>query len=172
VSEPPARYESAVEKAIRLAQERGDFDNLPGKGKPLAGLDGPDDDLWWVRDYLRREGLSAEDLLPESLQLRRQLDRLDGSVAELRSEPAVREHVAELNRQIVRARRVPSGPPVLLPTANADEVVARWRAARAGPAAPRPAESEPAESEPAESEPAASAPVRAGSWWRRVLRRG
>ena len=42
---PPARprgpvkkltqWESAVEKQIREAQERGAFDNLPGKGKPL-----------------------------------------------------------------------------------------------------------------------------------------
>ena len=35
---PPVRrpiYESAVERQIREAQERGDFDNLPGAGKPL-----------------------------------------------------------------------------------------------------------------------------------------
>ncbi len=31
----PITYESAVEKQIREAQERGDFDNLPGAGKPL-----------------------------------------------------------------------------------------------------------------------------------------
>jgi Domain of unknown function (DUF1992) len=30
-----AHWESAVEKQIREAQERGDFDNLPGLGKPL-----------------------------------------------------------------------------------------------------------------------------------------
>ncbi|MDQ6671885.1 MAG: DUF1992 domain-containing protein, partial [Chloroflexota bacterium] len=30
-----AHWESAVEQQIREAQERGDFDNLPGKGKPL-----------------------------------------------------------------------------------------------------------------------------------------
>jgi Domain of unknown function (DUF1992) len=31
----PLTYENAVEKQIREAQERGDFDNLPGAGKPL-----------------------------------------------------------------------------------------------------------------------------------------
>lgn len=31
-----ARWESAVERAIREAQERGDFDKLPGAGRPLA----------------------------------------------------------------------------------------------------------------------------------------
>ena len=34
MSQPPY-YESAVEKAIREAQERGEFDNLPGAGEPL-----------------------------------------------------------------------------------------------------------------------------------------
>src|ERR1051325_4406897 len=31
----PRQWESAVEKQIREAEERGEFDNLPGKGKPL-----------------------------------------------------------------------------------------------------------------------------------------
>jgi hypothetical protein len=31
-----ARWESAVERAIREAQERGAFDRLPGQGKPLV----------------------------------------------------------------------------------------------------------------------------------------
>ena len=32
-----------VEQQLRIAQERGDFDNLPGAGKPIEGL-GPDHD--------------------------------------------------------------------------------------------------------------------------------
>ncbi|MFQ5340820.1 MAG: DnaJ family domain-containing protein [Anaerolineae bacterium] len=32
---PPQDWESVVDKAIREAQERGEFDNLPGKGRPL-----------------------------------------------------------------------------------------------------------------------------------------
>src|SRR5947209_19910459 len=31
----PRQWESAVDKQIREAEERGDFDNLPGRGKPL-----------------------------------------------------------------------------------------------------------------------------------------
>jgi hypothetical protein len=38
-----------VEKQIREAQERGEFDNLPGAGKPLRGIDADRDDPdWWV----------------------------------------------------------------------------------------------------------------------------
>ncbi|MFQ5595596.1 MAG: DUF1992 domain-containing protein [Anaerolineae bacterium] len=33
---PPKDWESAVDKAIREAQERGEFDNLRGKGRPLC----------------------------------------------------------------------------------------------------------------------------------------
>lgn len=32
---PPRVWESAAERAIREAQERGEFDNLPGAGRPL-----------------------------------------------------------------------------------------------------------------------------------------
>jgi hypothetical protein len=31
----PRQWESAVDKQIREAEERGDFDNLPGRGQPL-----------------------------------------------------------------------------------------------------------------------------------------
>ena len=147
-------YESAVEKAIREAQERGQFDNLPHSGKPLPGLDGPDDELWWVRSYVRREGLSGEEFLPESLLLRRQRERIDDTVAPLRTEQAVRDHVEDLNRQIRRARLASSGPPVILRLVVADDVVARWRARRPSPSAAQP---------PPEQPPAA----RRRTWWRR-----
>jgi hypothetical protein len=38
------RLESLVEKQIREAQEQGEFDNLPGAGKPLRGIDAGRDD--------------------------------------------------------------------------------------------------------------------------------
>jgi hypothetical protein len=132
---PSQPYESAVEKAIREAQERGQFDNLSTSGKPLPGLDGPDDELWWVRNYVRREGLSGEEFLPESLLLRRQCERIDDAVAQLRTEQAVRDHVVDLNRQIRRARLASSGPPVILRQLVADDVVARWRARQPSPVA-------------------------------------
>jgi hypothetical protein len=124
------RFESVVEKAIREAQERGEFDNLPGKGKPLPGLSGPHDELWWVRDYIKREGLTNEDLLPEPIRLRKQLDTIDADVASLPTERAVRDYVTDLNRQIRRARIAPDGPPILLRTADPERAVERWLANR------------------------------------------
>jgi hypothetical protein len=43
-----------VERAIRFAMEAGEFDDLPGEGKPIPGVGQVDDDLWWVRGWLRR----------------------------------------------------------------------------------------------------------------------
>jgi hypothetical protein len=124
------RYESIVDKQIRLAQERGEFDNLPGAGKPLPGRGEPDDELWWVKGYLRREGLSAEPLLPTSLQLARQVERLPETVRGLGSEQLVREAVSELNRRIAEYLRAPSGPHVRLGPVDPDKIVQDWRAGR------------------------------------------
>ncbi|MEE2815442.1 MAG: DUF1992 domain-containing protein, partial [Actinomycetota bacterium] len=38
-----------VETAIQLAIRRGEFDNLPGAGKPLEGLGTHHDPDWWIR---------------------------------------------------------------------------------------------------------------------------
>ena len=126
-----ARVESLVERQIRLAQERGEFDDLPGKGKPLPGLDGPDDENWWLKGYLRREGLSTEPLLPTPLQLRREIERLPDTVAGLPDERAVRGLVRELNRRIAEWLRAPVGPAVPVAPVDVDAVVARWLLDRA-----------------------------------------
>lgn len=126
---PLSRYESVIEQQIRMAQERGDFDDLPGMGKPLPGKGRPDDDLWWVREYMRREELSADALLPPSIQLAKEIERLPETVGRLPSEQMVREAVSELNRRIVAHLRAPSGPPVPVRPVNADDAVAQWREA-------------------------------------------
>ena len=91
----------------------------------------------WLQDWLRREGVTADDLLPTPLRLRKEVERLTGSVHELPSEQQVREIAAELNRQIIQWRRIPEGPPVYLRLVDADALVARWRATRP-PAPPAP----------------------------------
>ena len=131
------RYESMIDQQIRIAQERGDFDDLPGTGKPLPGWGGQDDDLWWVKEFVRREGISAEAMLPTSLRLAREFERLPEAVSKLPSEPAVRAAVDDLNRRIAEYLRAPSGPHVALRTIDAELMVARWRAVqRPGAAAP------------------------------------
>ncbi|MFJ3393225.1 DnaJ family domain-containing protein [Leifsonia aquatica] len=114
-----------IENAIQQAIRRGDFDDLPGAGKPLPGLTGTHDPDWWIRRKIEREQLTG--LGPPALTLRTEdtefADRLD----RLASERAVREHVEDFNRRVREARRqLQGGPPVVTPMRDADAEVAAW----------------------------------------------
>jgi hypothetical protein len=127
---PGVRFESWVERQIREAEDRGEFDNLPGLGKPLPGAGQPPEELWWVKSKLRQEELSTEALLPASLQLRREIERLPETVDDLPTERAVREMVEELNLRIAKFLRAPTGPPVPVRPVDPDDVVRRWEEKR------------------------------------------
>ena len=47
-----------AENRIREAIEEGQFDNLPGLGQPIADIDEPYDPDWWIKKWIRREGMS------------------------------------------------------------------------------------------------------------------
>jgi hypothetical protein len=57
-----ARFESLADRRIREAMEAGQFDDLPGAGKPIPDLAEPHDELWWVRKWLARNDVPAADL--------------------------------------------------------------------------------------------------------------
>jgi hypothetical protein len=135
---PQMGFTSWIDQQLADAERRGVFDDLPGAGKPLNLRPGaPDGDYGqaWLRDYARREGVSAEEMLPTPLRLRREVERLAETAGEFRSEQEVRETAADLNRRIVEWRRIPLGPPVHVRLVNADDLVARWREARSERAA-------------------------------------
>ena len=105
----------------------------PGQAEPIPRRGGTDA---WLQDYLRREGVSADELLPTPLRLRKEIERLAGTVSDMHSEDEVREVVRRLNRQILEWRRIPTGPPMYLRLVDEGAMVARWRDARPGPSAP------------------------------------
>jgi hypothetical protein len=147
-------FASWVDQQISEAAERGAFDNLPGAGKPISRRGGTDA---WLQDYLRREGVSADELLPTPLRLRKEIERLTETVQDLRSEDEVREVVKGLNRRIAEWRRIPDGPPVYLRMVNEDVMVTRWLDAHRQPSAPAPAP-------PGGQDPDSP---RRSRWWRR-----
>ena len=53
-----------VDLQIRQAQERGEFDNLPGAGKPIEGLGAEHDPDWWLKKLVERERIAV---LPPSV---------------------------------------------------------------------------------------------------------
>jgi hypothetical protein len=122
------RDEHHIDRLIREAQERGEFDNLPGAGKPIPGLDKPHDELWWVKQLLEREEIS---LAPSTLALKRRVEEAIEAIRRAPSEAEVRRLVAELNAEIGRANaRAATGPPTDVAPLDPDEAVRRWRALR------------------------------------------
>jgi hypothetical protein len=124
---PGMSFTSWIDQQINEAEERGLFDNLPGKGKPLPDPAETDFGAAWLRDWVRREGVSAEELLPTPLRLRKDAERLADRVPDFRTEPEVREAVAELNERIMVWRRLPLGPPIFVPLVDEELMVGRWR---------------------------------------------
>jgi hypothetical protein len=125
---PGTSWESWIEAQIRVAQEEGAFDNLPGAGKPLPNIGQGYDPLWWVKNLTQREQLS---MLPPSLELLRKVERELGTLEKLADEATVRRRVAALNVEIAKVNAtVVEGPPTRLGKLDVDQVVAKWRRAR------------------------------------------
>ena len=135
----PSQFQSVVDAQIRAAAERGAFDNLRGAGKPIPGLMEPDDPMWWIKGFVEREGVPSGAMLPPSLAMRREIEKLPETLARMRSEKAVRAHVEDLNHRIRRWIQIPIGPQVPLRPVDVDQVVADWQAARAPAPTPAPA---------------------------------
>ncbi len=143
-----------VDLQIRQAVERGDFDNLPGAGKPLGELGSPYERDWWLKKLIEREQITG--VLPEALQLRKDDAELDQVLDRESAEARVRELLEVFNRRVVEARRqLQGGPPVITRTRDVEAEVAAWRERRSARRAP------------ATEEPSSAPPPRRRRWWRR-----
>lgn len=167
-------YESLVERQIREAQERGEFDNLPGAGKPLRGLESEDPD-WWVKQLVQREGIDLTDAMPPALALRKEAAGFPHSLLDLRTEESVRAVLEDFNRRVKLDRLRPAVgplPPMLARTVDVDELVAQWQVLRA-----RHRQEEGEEERAPRLAPGARAlpahpslaPYDSEPWWRRLL---
>jgi hypothetical protein len=124
-----AQQQTWVDLQIRQAMERGDFDDLPGAGKPIADLGTEHDPDWWLKRLVERERIAV---LPPSLQLRKEDAELDDRLDGLAAESEVRREVEEFNARVLRARYTPSdGPPLITQPRDVDATVAAWRERRA-----------------------------------------
>ena len=123
---PGLSWERWIERQISEAIDRGDFDGLPGAGRPIKDLGARRDEMAWIRDKLRRE--KAAPPPPPAIQIRIDVDAALASLGSLTTEAEVRSLVEHLNDRIRTVNRTTViGPPTSLSPMLVDEVVDRWR---------------------------------------------
>ncbi len=146
-----AQQQTWVDLQIKKAQERGDFDDLPGAGKPIPDLGTEHDPDWWLKKLVEREKISV---LPMSILLRREDAELGARLDAIAYEAEVRRVLTDFNERVVAARyRLPEGPPLITMPRDVEAEVAAWRERRATRVRPGPSKAEPG--------------PRPRRWWRR-----
>lgn len=139
-----------VDLQVRQAMERGEFDDLPGAGKPIEGLGETHDPDWWVKRLVERERITV---LPPALQLRKDDAELDAHLDTLGSEREARALVEDFNARVIRARYTPvDGPPLITMPRDVEATIEAWRERAAARR---------------RTTPAAAAPPVRRRWWRR-----
>jgi hypothetical protein len=122
---PGVSWESWIDRQVREAGKRGEFDDLPSAGKPLPDLDKPKDENWWIKNKLRDEGLSYT---PPVLALKKKAEDAVALALEAGSEAEARKLVEEVNADIRETnRKWIKGPPIMLRPYDVEAVLVGWR---------------------------------------------
>jgi hypothetical protein len=122
------RQHEWVDLQIKQAMARGEFDDLPGAGKPIEGLGATHDPDWWLKKLVEREKISV---LPPALQLRKDDAELDAKLDRHTAESEVRRELEEFNARILKARYTPvDGPPLITMPRDVEAEVDAWRERR------------------------------------------
>jgi hypothetical protein len=122
---PGESWESFAERRIRQAQAAGEFDRLPGFGRPIPDIDQPWDENSWVRQKLREEQINA---LPPVLEARLDKERTLESLSQLISEIEVRRVLTALNDRIRKAHfSFQSGPADGVLPVDIEAEILRWK---------------------------------------------
>lgn len=86
-------FEKAVEQIIREAMERGEFDNLPGKGKPIdltAYFDTPEE-VRMAFSILKNAGMVPREV--ELLKEIAELKQVESALVEEKKRPEIRKEI-------------------------------------------------------------------------------
>jgi len=149
-----------VELQVQQAMRRGDFENLPGTGKPIPGIDAPHDPDWWLKGLIERERITG--VLPPALALRTEDARMNETLDRETTAEGVRRVIEDFNARIVEARRqLQGGPPVITPLREVDREIAAWQERRDARVAHQKAVLEQIRRDEAEADPT--------PWWRRLV---
>ena len=123
-------WEASVERQIRAVIERGDFDNLPGSGEPIAGLD---------RRTTSSGGSGRRCATKDSRSsqprwcLRREVADARDRIAAAATEEEIHRLVAAINRRIADVNaHATDGPSSDVVPLAIERVLSDWQRARRG----------------------------------------
>ncbi|HKI49464.1 MAG TPA: DnaJ family domain-containing protein [Desulfobacteria bacterium] len=103
-------FQKIIEKKIQDAQENGDFDDLPGKGKPITLEDDRN-----IPEELRLtyKILKNADCLPPELELRKEIRTMEDMLDKIPDEKAKYKHIKKINYKIMQLNMMGKGSPLL-----------------------------------------------------------
>jgi hypothetical protein len=103
-------YQKIAERKIKEAEERGEFDNLPGKGKPMEK-----DDYDSVPGDLRiaYKILKNSNCLPPELELRKEIRNLEDMLENIPDEKEKYRQIKRINLKIMQMNMMGHKSPML-----------------------------------------------------------
>ncbi len=94
-------FRRLAERRIEDAMKEGKFDNLAGKGEPIELEPAPAEEnarlAWWALRILRNN-----DIVPDEVRMRKDLDGLKSQLAELADEAKLPMLVARINALVYK----------------------------------------------------------------------
>jgi len=130
----PELKRTLVEKRIQEAMDRGEFDNLPGAGKPLHIEEPPvkNEDLWWALKILKQANF-----VPDEVRWRKQIEKLRAKMMHVGSEDELRRIVRQINEYIIKLNTMGTNRiPTRLAPFDEKRCLAKFRARRSTGAEP------------------------------------
>lgn len=103
-------YQKIIEKRIKEASEKGEFDNLPGKGKPLN----LDDDSRIPEDLrLAYKILKNANCLPPEIELRKEISQMEDMLKNIPDEEERYRLLKKVNLKIMQLNMMGRKSPLL-----------------------------------------------------------
>ncbi|MBN1848219.1 MAG: DUF1992 domain-containing protein [Deltaproteobacteria bacterium] len=92
-------YQKIIEQKIKEAAEKGEFDNLPGKGKPLD----LEDESRIPEDLrLAYKVLKNANCLPPEIELRKEIRQMEDMLENIPDEKEKYRHIKKINLKIMK----------------------------------------------------------------------
>lgn len=103
-------FQNLVEKRIKEAQDRGEFEDLAGRGEPLEF----DDDSHVPQDLrLTYKILKNADCLPPELELKKEIRQMEDMLGNIPDEKEKYKMIKRINFKIMKLNMLGKKPPLL-----------------------------------------------------------